>query len=144
MVAQRGRWLRTISVSVCGDGGGVRRGPRATTSFGSQHELYPARLALHRQTSAHERRKGTREGSIEVGHFSIFMHPASLAVDNAGRAPQIGARHEEADAQEGGRYTLVHRVSGSEPLSLRTHIHRGRSRPLRSAIVEYLAPSVAV
>ena len=33
------------------------------------------------------------------------------------------ARHEGADAREGGRYSPVHRVSGSEPLSLRTHRH---------------------
>ena len=71
------------------------------------------------------------------------MHPASLAVDND-RAPQLGTRHEEADAREGDRYSSVHRVSGSEPLSLRTHRHCGRSRPLRSAVVEYQAPSVAV
>ena len=107
------------------------------------HELPPARLVLHRQTSAHEQRKGAREGSIVVGHFSVFIYPASLAVDN-GLAPQYRARHEEADAREGGRYTHVHRVSGSEPLSLRTHRHHGLSRRLRSAVVEYQAPSVAV
>ena len=57
--------LRTIFRAVCSDGDGVRRGPRATTSFGPQHELRTqARLVIHRQTSAHERRKGTREGSI--------------------------------------------------------------------------------
>ena len=55
-----------------------------------------------------------------------------------------GARHGEAVAREGGRYAPVRRVLGSEPLSLRTHIRRGRSRPLRSAVVEYQAPSVAV
>ena len=49
------------------------------------HELSPARLVLHRQSSAHGRRKGTRECSIEVGHFSVFIHPALLTVDN-GRA----------------------------------------------------------
>ena len=107
------------------------------------HELPPARLVIHRQTSAHEQRKGMREGSIEVGHFSVFMHPASLAVDND-RAPHPGARHEEADARVGGRYAPVRRVSCSEPLSLRTHRHRGRSRPLRSAVVEYQALLVAV
>ena len=32
--------------------GGVSRGPRTATSFGPQHELLPARLVLHRQTSA--------------------------------------------------------------------------------------------
>ena len=52
------------------------------------HELPPARLVIHRQTSAHEQRKGAREGSIEVGHFSVLMHPASLAVDN-GQAPHF-------------------------------------------------------
>ena len=71
------------------------------------------------------------------------MRLATLAVDN-GRAPHSGARHGEAVAQEGGRYAPVHRVLGSEPLSLRTHRHRGRSRPLRSAVVEDQAPSVAV
>ena len=55
-----------------------------------------------------------------------------------------GTRHEEAVIWEGGRYFPVRRVLGSEPLSLRTHRHRGRSRPLRSAVVEYHAPSVAV
>ena len=64
------------------------------------------------------------------------MHPASLAVDN-GRVSHSGVRHEEADAWEGVRYAAVRRVSGSEPLSLRTHRHHGRSRPLRSAVVEY-------
>ena len=82
------------------------------------------------------------ECSIEVRHISVFMHPATLAVDND-RAPQSGARHGEAVAREEGRYAPVRRVLGSEPLSLRTHRHRGRSRPLRSAVVEYQAPSVA-
>ena len=83
------------------------------------------------------------ECSIEVGHISVFMHPATLALDN-GRAPHIDARHGEAVAWEGGHYAPVRRVSGSEPLGLRTHRPRGRSRPLRSAVVEYQAPSVAV
>ena len=38
--------------AVCGDWGGVRRGLRTTTSFGPQRELPPARLVIHRQTSA--------------------------------------------------------------------------------------------
>ena len=50
------------------------------------HELPPARLVIHRQTSAHEQRKGKPVGSVEVGHISVFLPPASLAVDN-GRAP---------------------------------------------------------
>ena len=65
------------------------------------HELPPARLVIHRQTSAHERRKGT---------LSVQSRSGILALP-------------------------VRRVSGSElPLSLRTHRHRGRSRPLRSAV----------
>ena len=89
------------------------------------YELPPARLVIHRQTSAHERRKGTWLWVMVKPHIS-------------------SARHEEAVAREGGRYAHVCRVSGSEPLSLRTHRHRGRSRPLRSAVVEKQAPSVAV
>ena len=64
-----------------------------------------------------------------------------------GRAPHSGTRHGEAVAREGNitkyHYAPVRRVSGSEPLSLRTHRHSGRSRPLRSAVVEKQAPSVA-
>ena len=74
--------------------------------------------------------------------YCVFMHPATLAVDN-GRALHIGARHGEAVAREGCRYAPVRRVSGSEPPGLRTHRRRGRPRPLRSAVVEYQAPSVA-
>ena len=59
------------------------------------------------------------ECSIEVGHISAFMHPATLAVGN-GRAPHFRARYEEYVAREGGRYAPVRRVLGSEPLSLRT------------------------
>ena len=80
---------------------------------------------------------------FEVGHISVFLPPASLAVDN-GRAPHSGACHEEADARKGGRYSPVHRVLGSEPLSIRTHRHRDRSRPLRSAVVENQVLSVAL
>ena len=140
LVIRRRRWLRTTFVAVCGDGGGVSRGPHTTTSFGPQHEPPLARLVLYRQTSA---QNGVRGSSDEVGHISVFMHPATLAVDN-GRAPHFRARHGQADAREGGRYAPVSRVLGSEPLSLRTHRHRGRSWPLRSAVVEYQAPSVAV
>ena len=84
-------------------------------------ELLPARLVIHRQTSAHERRKWTR---------SVQSRSGILAVDN-GRAPHSGARHGEAVAREGGRYAPVRRVSSSEPLGLRTHRRRGRSRPLQ-------------
>ena len=86
---------------------------------------------------------GEYECSIEVGHISVFMHPVTLAVDN-GRAPHCRRAPREAVAQEGGRCAPVRRVLGSELLSLRTHRHRGRSMPLRSAVVEYQAPSVEV
>ena len=106
------------------------------------HELPPARLVIHRQTSAHERRKGTLSVQSRSGilaHLCPRQHWLWVTVE-----PHIsGTRHEEAVAREGGRYTPVRRVLGSEPLSLRTHRHRGRSRPLRSAVVENQAPSVA-
>ena len=41
------------------EGSAVCCGPRTASQRSSPHELPPARLALHRQTSAHERRKGT-------------------------------------------------------------------------------------
>ena len=40
-------------------------------------------------------------------------------------------------------HASVHRVLSSEPRGLRTHRRSGRSRPLRSTVVEYQAPSVA-
>ena len=106
------------------------------------HELPPARLVIHRQTSAYERRKWTRSIQSRSGILAYFMHPATLAVDN-GRAPHF-RRAPRGGCCSRGRYAPVRRVSGSEPLGLRAHRRRGRSRPLRSAIVEYQAPSVAV
>ena len=107
------------------------------------HELPPARLVIHRQTSAHERRKWTlsvQSRSGMLAHLCPRQHWLWVTVE-----PHIaGTRHEEAVAREGGRYLPVRRVLGSEPLSPRTHRHRGRSRPLRSAVVEDQAPSVAV
>ena len=107
------------------------------------HELPPARLVIHRQTSAHERRKETRNVQSRSGmlaHLCTRQHWLWVTVE-----PHIyDTRHEEAVAREGGRYAPVRRVLGSQPLSLRTHRHRGRSRPLRSAVVEKQAPSVAV
>ena len=61
------------------------------------HELPPARLVIHRQTSAHEPRKC----SIEVGHISGFLPPATLAVDN-GRAPHY-RRAPRGGCCSGGR-----------------------------------------
>ena len=139
---RRGRWLRTIF-------GRLRR--RESCMLGAPssqptvplHELPPARLVIHRQTSAHERRKWTRSVQSRSGILAYLctrQHWLWITVE----LHISGARREEAVAREGGRYTPVRRVLGSEPLSLRTHRHRGRSRPLRSAVVEYQAPSVAV
>ena len=107
------------------------------------HKLPPARLVIHRQTSAHERRKWTRSVQSRSGILAYLctrQHWLWITVE----LYISGARHGEAVAWEGGRYAPVRRVSGSEPLGLRTHRRRGRSRPLRSAVVEYQAPSVAV
>ena len=110
---------------------------------GPPHKLPPARLAIHRQTSAHERRKWTRSVQSRSGILAYLctrQHWLRITVE----LHISGARHGEAVAREGGCYAPVRRVLGSEPLSLRTHRRRGRSRPLRSAVVEYQAPSVAV
>ena len=139
---RRGRWLRTIF-------GRLRRreccmlGAPSSQPTVPLHELPPARLVIHRQTSAHERRKWTwsvQSRSSILAYLCTRQHWLWITVE----LHIYGACHEEAVAQEGGRYPPVRRVLGSEPLSLRTHRHRGRSRPLRSAVVEYQAPSVAV
>ena len=106
------------------------------------HKLPPARLVIHRQTSNHERRKGTLSVQSRSGILADFCLRKQLWITV--KLHITGARHEEAVAREGGRYTPVRRVLGSEPLRLRTHRHCDRSRPLRSAVVEYQAPSVAV
>ena len=114
-------------------------GARSSQPTVPLHELPPARLVIHRQTSAHERRSAQSRSSI-LAYLCTRQHwlwiTAELHIS--------GARYGEAVAREGGCYASVRRVLGSEPLSLRTHRHRGRSRPLRSAVVEYQAPSVAV
>ena len=107
------------------------------------NELPPVRLVIHRQTSAHERRKWTRSVQSRSGilvYLCTRQHWLWITVE----LHIFGARHEEAVAWEGGRYAPVRQVLGSEPLSLSTHRRRGRSRPLRSAVVEYQTPSVAV
>ena len=139
---RRGRWLRTIFSRLrrreCCLLGAPSRQPTVHL-----HELAPARLVIHRQTSAHERCKWTQSVQSRSGILAYLytrQHWLWITVE----LHISGARHEEAVAREGDRYALVRRVLGSEPLSLRTHRHRGRSRPLRSAVVEYQAPSVAV
>ena len=94
------------------------------------HELPPARLVIHRQTSAHERRKWTRSVQSRSGILAYLctrQHWLWITVE----LPISGARYGEAVAWERGRYAPVRRVMGSEPLSLRTHRHRGRSRRSR-------------
>ena len=123
---RHGRWLRTIF-------GRLRRReccmPRAPSSQPTVplHELPPARLVIHRQTSAYERRKWTRSVQSRSGILAYLctrQHWLWITVE----LHITGARHEEAVAREGGRYALVRRVLGLEPLSLRTHRHRDRSR----------------
>ena len=53
-------------------------------AVGPPRKLPPAWLVLHRQTSAHERRKGTLDVQLRSGVIANF-YPASLAVAN-GRA----------------------------------------------------------
>ena len=63
---RRGRWLRT-------NFGRLRRreccmlGAPSSQPTVPQHELPPARLVIHRQTSAHERRKWTRSDQLRSG-----------------------------------------------------------------------------
>ena len=102
------------------------------------HELPPARLVIHRQTSAHERRKWTRSVQSRSGILAYLctrQHWLWITV----KLQISGARHGEAVAREVDRYAPVRRVLGSEPLGLRTHRPRGRSRPPRSDVVQYQA-----
>ena len=140
---RRGRCVAHHFNAVCGDGVVYAVGPVRPphSAPNTNYHLLGCRSTV--QTSAHERRKGTlrvRWRSDILAHLCPRLHWLWVTVE-----PHItGTRHEEAVARKGGRYAPVRRVLGSEPLSLRTHRHRGRSRPLRSAVVEYQAPSVAV
>ena len=91
----RTRMLCTILHAVCGDGGGVRRGPRTTTSFGPQRELPPAKLVIHR-TDLYQHNVGNAEGCSR-GQASVLLHPATLAADN-GELRITSASHGEAAA----------------------------------------------
>ena len=67
------------------------------------HELPPARLVIHRQTSAHERRKWTlcvQSRSGILADFCPRQHWLWITVE----LHITGARHEEAVAREGGCY----------------------------------------
>ena len=70
------------------------------------HKLPPARLVIHRQTSAHERRKWT--GSVQsrsgiLAYLCTRQHWLWITVE----LHITGARHGEAVAREGGRYAHV-------------------------------------
>ena len=115
---RRGRSLRTIF-------GRLKRreccmlGAPSSQPTVSLHELPPARLVIHRQTSAHERRKWTRSVQSRSGILAYLctrQHWLWITVE----LHISGARHEEAVAREGGSYLPVRRVLGSEPLILRT------------------------
>ena len=93
------------------------------------HELPPARLVIYRQTSAHERRNWTRSVQSRSGILA-YLCPRQHWLWITVELHIFGVRHEEAVPREGGRYAPVRQVLGSEPLSLRTHRHRGLSRPL--------------
>ena len=81
---------------------GVRRGPRATTSFGPQHELPPARLVIHRQTSCQNSvRRGRWKVQTRSGILAYFCprhHWLWITVE----LHITVAHHEEADARKGG------------------------------------------
>ena len=77
------------------------------------HELPPARLVIHRQTSAYERRKGTLSVQSRSGILAYLctrQHYLWITVE----LHISGARHGKAVAREGGRYAPVRRVLGSE------------------------------
>ena len=136
--------LRTIFCAVWGEGSAVCLGPRPA----SQRSPYTNYLRLgwwstDRHRPMHERHKWTRSVQSRSGILAYLctrQHWLWITVE----LHISGERHGEAVAREGGRYAPVRRVSGSEPLGLRTHRRRGRSRPLGCAVVEYQAPSVAV
>ena len=140
---RRGRCVAYHFCAVWGEGSAVYLVYQSSQPTVPLHELPPARLVIHRLTSAHERRKWMRSVQSRSGILAYLctrQHWLWITVE----LHMPGARHGEAVAREGGRYAPVRRVSGSEPLGFRTHRRRGRSWPLRSAVVEYQAPSVAV
>ena len=102
---RRGRWLHTIF-------GRLRRreccmlGAPSSQPTVPLHELPSARLVIHRQTSAHERGKWTRSVQSRSGilaYLCTWQHWLWITVEL--HIP--GARHEEAVAREGGRYSPV-------------------------------------
>ena len=117
---RRGRWLRTIF-------GCLRQreccmlGAPSSQPTVPLHELPPARLVIHRQTSAHKRRKWTRSVQSRLGILAYLctrQHWLWITV--------------ELHISGGRSLRSCTPSLDSEPLSLRTHRHRGRSRPLKS------------
>ena len=114
-------WMVPTRTLVCTIFGRLRRreccmlGAPSSQPTVPLHELPPARPVIHRQTSAHERRKGTRSVQSRSGILAYLctrQHWLWITVE----LHISGARHEEAVAREGGRYAPVRRVLGSEPL----------------------------
>ena len=105
--------------------------------------FYNCELQVGEKFKNHERRKWTLSVQSRSGilaHLCPRQPWLWVTVE-----PRIsGTLHEEAVAREGGLLSPCTPSLGLEPLSLRTHRHHGRSRPLRSAVVEDQAPSVAV
>ena len=104
--------LRTILMPFEAKGVLYAWGPVQPANGPPTRTILPARLVIHRQTSAHERRKGTlsvRWRSDILAHLCTRQHWLWVTVEP----------HEEAVARKGGRYAPVRRVLESEPLSLR-------------------------
>ena len=104
MVKRRGRWLRTILMPFEAKGVLYAVGP-VQPANGPPHELPAAMLVPHRQTSAHGRRKGTRDvqlGSVVLADFCPRHHWLWITVQL-----HISARATRRLmlSREGGHYT---------------------------------------
>ena len=95
---RRGRCVAHHFNAVCGDGGGVCRGPRPATSFGPQHELPPARLVIHRTDLLND--KGTlivRWRSDILAHLCPRLHWLWVTVE-----PHITGTRQRGGCSSGG------------------------------------------
>ena len=102
---RRGRSLHTIFDRLRGRECCMLGAPSSQPTVPLQ-ELPPARLVIHQQTSAHERRKWTRSVQSRSGILAYLctrQHWLGITVE----LHMSSARHEEAVAREGGRYAPV-------------------------------------
>ena len=81
-VTERERWLRNIFTLFEATGVLYAVGPVHGQPIRLSRQLPPARLVIHRQTSAHSRCKETLVCAVEVGHIAIFFIQHTLAEDN--------------------------------------------------------------